>query len=128
MSAMSNYLETALINGTLRGSTYTAPATVYVGLFSSDPTDANTGTEISGGSYTRKAMAFTAPTDGVAPNSAAVEFNTATTNWGVITHFGLYDASSAGNLLYFGALTNSKNILSGDVFKFEASSLIVALA
>ena len=129
MSAISNYLENALINATLRNTTYTSPTTVYAGLFTSDPTDAGSGTEVSGGSYTRKAITFAAPSNGVTTNSAAAcEFDQATGSWGTITHFGIFDASSAGNLLYHGALTASKTIASGDVFKFATSSVTVTLA
>lgn len=128
MAAMSNYLETALINGTLRGTSYTAPTTVYVGLFTTDPTDAGTGTEVSGGSYVRKAATFGAPSNGVSTISAAIEFTQATASWGTVTHFGIFDAETTGNLLYHGALTASKAIDTGDVFKFAASALTVTLA
>ena len=129
MSAISNYLENALINATLRNTTYTSPATVYAGLFTSDPTDAGSGTEVSGGSYSRKAITFAAPSDGATTNSAAAcEFDQATGSWGTITHFGIFDALTGGNLLYYGALTLSKTIASGDVFKFPTSSVTVTLA
>jgi hypothetical protein len=128
MAAMSNYLENALINATLRNTTYTSPATVYAALFTSDPTDAGSGTEVSGGSYSRKAIAFGAPSDGASVNSGSVEFDQATGNWGTITHFAIFDASSSGNMLYHGALTSSKTIETGDVFKFATSSVTVTLA
>jgi hypothetical protein len=128
MAALSNYLENALINATLRNTTYTSPATVYVGLFTADPTDAGTGTECTGGSYSRKAITFDAPSNGVSVNSVAVEFDQATTSWGTITHFGILDASTSGNLLYHGALTASKVIDDGDVFKFAISAVSVTLA
>jgi hypothetical protein len=125
---MSNYLENALINATLRNTTYTSPATVYVGLFTSDPTDAGSGTEVSGGSYARKAATFAAPSNGASSISAAIEFDQATGSWGTVTHFGIYDALTTGNLLYHGALTASKAIDTGDVFKFATSALSVTLA
>jgi len=128
MAAMSNYLETALANAVLRNTSYTSPTTVYVGLFTSDPTDAGSGTEVSGGSYTRKAMAFASPTNGATSNSSAVEFDQATASWGTVTHFGLFDASSSGNLLLHGALTTSKTIDNGDVFKFATSALTATFA
>ena len=128
MSAMSNYLETALVNAVLRNTSYTSPTTVYVGLFTSDPTDAGSGTEVSGGSYVRKAMTFDAPSNGATSNSSAVEFDQATASWGTITHFGLFDASSSGNLLLHGALTTSKTIDTGDVFKFASSALTATFA
>jgi hypothetical protein len=129
MSAISNYLENALLNATLRNTTYTSPATVYAGLFTTDPTEAGTGTEVSGGSYARKAITFAAPSNGVTTNSAAAcEFDQATGSWGTITHFAIFDALTTGNMLYYGALTTSKTIASGDVFKFATSSVTVTLA
>ena len=125
---MSNYLENALINATLRNTSYTSPSTVYVGLFTSDPTDAGSGNEVSGGSYAREAMTFGAPSNGASVNSAAVEFDQATGDWGTITHFAIFDALTTGNMLYHGALTASKTIETGDVFKFATSSVSVTLA
>jgi hypothetical protein len=128
MAALSNYLENALINGTLRATSYTAPTTVYVGLFTSDPTDAGTGTEVSGNAYTRKSTTFAAPSNGVSVTSADIQFDQATGSWGTIGWFGILDASTSGNLLYHGALTTSKTIDTGDVFKIAAGSLTVTLA
>lgn len=125
---MSNYLENALINGTLRATTYTAPTTVYVGLYTSDPTDANTGTEVSGGSYARKAVTFGAPSNGVSASSADVTFDQATASWGTIGWIGILDASTSGNLLYHTPLTTSKTIDTGDIFKIASGSLTVTLA
>jgi hypothetical protein len=128
MAEMSNYLETALINGTLRGTTYTAPTTVYVGLYTSDPTDADTGTEVSGGSYARQAVTFGAPSNGVSTNTAAIEFPQATGTWGTVGWIGIEDALSGGNLLYHTALDASKTIATGDIFKIAIGSLSVTLA
>ena len=128
MTAMSNYLENALINATLRNTSYTSPSTVYVALFTSDPTDAGSGTECSGGAYARQSATFAAPSDGASSISADVEFPQATGSWGTLTHFGIFDASSSGNLLYHGALTSSKTIATGDVLKITSSNLTVTLA
>jgi len=128
MAEMSNYLENALINATLRNTSYTSPAAVYIGLYTSDPTDANTGTEVSGGSYTRTAVTMGAPSDGVSTNSAAVEFPQASGSWGTVGWIGILDASSGGNLLYHTALDVSKTISSGDIFKIAIGSLSVTLA
>jgi hypothetical protein len=128
MAAMSNYLENALVNATLRNTTFTSPSTVYVGLYTTDPTDANTGTEVTGGSYTRKAATFGAPSNGVSTISSAIEFDQATASWGTVAYFGILDAATSGNLLYHGALTASKTIDTGDVFKFATSALTVTLA
>lgn len=128
MAEMSNYLENALINGTLRATTYTAPTTVYVGLYTSDPTDANTGTEVSGGSYSRTAVTFGAPSNGVSLNSAAVEFPQASGSWGTVGWIGILDAATTGNLLYHTPLDIAKTIDSGDIFKIAVGSLSVTLA
>jgi hypothetical protein len=128
MSQFSNYLENALINATLRNTTYTSPTTVYVALYSTNPTDADTGTEIAGGSYARTAVTFGAPSNGVSTNSADVTFPTATGTWGTVSHVGIRDASTAGNLLYHAALTASKTVSSGDIFKISTGNLSVTLA
>jgi hypothetical protein len=128
MAEMSNYLENALINATLRNTSYTSPTTVYLALYTDDPTDADTGTEISGGSYARQSITFGAPSNGTSTNSAAIEFPAATANWGVITHVGIRDALTSGNLLYHTALDASKTINNGDIFKILTSNLSVTLA
>jgi len=128
MAEMSTYLENALINATLRNTSYTSPSTVYVGLYTSDPTDANTGTEVSGGSYARVAVTMGSPSDGVSLNTAAVEFPQASGSWGTVGWIGILDASTSGNLLYHTALDVSKTISSGDIFKIAIGSLSVTLA
>ena len=128
MAEMSNYLENALLNATLNATTYTAPATVYVSLWTSDPTDAGSGTEVSGGSYARTAVTFGAPSNGVTTNSADVTFPTATASWGTVGWIGINDAATAGNLLYHTALDTSKTIDSGDIFKISTGNLSVTLA
>ena len=128
MAEMSNYLENALINGTIRGTTYTAPTTVYVGLYTSDPTDANTGTEVSGGSYARQSATFAAPSNGASVTNADITFPQATGSWGTVGWIGILDASTSGNLLYHTALDTSKPIDSGDIFKIDSGNLSVTLA
>ena len=127
---MSNYLENALLNGTLNGTTYTAPAAIYVALYTSDPTDANTGTEVSGGSYARTAVTFATAsgTSGSVASNADCTFPQATGTWGTVGWIGLMDASSSGNLLYHTALDASKTIATGDIFKIASGSLTVTLA
>ena len=128
MAEFSNYLENALINAVLRNTSYTSPATVYVSLYTSDPTDADTGTEVSGGSYARTSVTFDAPSNGVTQNSADVTFPTATASWGTVTHIGIHDASTSGNLLFHTPLDTSKTIDSGDIFKITTGNLSVTLA
>jgi hypothetical protein len=125
MSQMSNFLENKLVDHVLRNVAYTPPTTVYVALYTSNPTDADTGTEVSGGGYVRQAVTFTAPSDGATSNSADIVFPVATADWGTITHIGLRDAATLGNLLLYGALTVPKTIQSGDQFKILAGDLDV---
>jgi hypothetical protein len=128
MAEMSNYLETALINGTIRGTTYTAPATVYVGLFTSDPTDAGSGTEVSGGSYARQSASFAAPSNGASVTNADITFPQATGNWGTVGWIGIFDSLTTGNLMYHTALDASKTIETGDIFKIASGNLSVTLS
>ena len=125
---MSNYLENALINATLRNTSYTSPTTVYVSLWTSDPTDAGSGTEVSGGSYARTSVTFGAPSNGVSLNNADVVFPTATASWGTVGWIGINDNSTGGNLLYHTALDIAKTIDTGDIFKIETGNLSVTLA
>ena len=125
---MSNFLENALINATLRNTTYTSVATVYVSLWTSDPTDAGSGTEVSGGSYARTAVTFAAPSNGVTTNSADVTFPTCTSSWGTVGWIGINDALTTGNLLYHTPLDTSKTIGTGDIFKISTGNLSVTLA
>lgn len=128
MAEISNYLENALINGTLRGTTFTAPAAVYVSLHTADPTDTGTGTEVSGGSYVRQAATFGAPSNGVSTTTADINYPQATASYGTVGWIGIWDASTAGNMLYHTPLDTSKAIDTGDVFKISAGSLTVTLA
>ena len=130
MSEMSNYLENALINVTLRATSYTAPTTVYVALFTSDPTDAGSGTEVSGGSYARQSATFGAPSNGASVTTADITFPTCTSAWGTVGWIGIYDAATVGtgNLLYHTALDTAKAIDTGDIFKISSGNLSVTLA
>jgi hypothetical protein len=128
MAEISNYLENALVNATLRNTSYTSPTTVYLALYTSDPTDADSGTECSGTAYARQSITFGAPSNGVTTNSAAIEFPQAGDSWGTITHIGIRDALTTGNLLYHTPLDTSKAIATGDVFRIAIGSLSVTLA
>ena len=130
MAEMSNYLENALLNGTLNGTTFSAPTAVYVSLWTSDPNDDGSGTEVSGGSYTRVNASFATAvgTSGQVLNDANIEFATATASWGVVGWIGINDSISGGNLLYHTALDTSKTIDTGDIFKIATGNLSVTLA
>jgi hypothetical protein len=127
VSAFSNYLENKVLLHVFGGTAYTAPSTLYLALYTSDPGDGNTGTECSGTSYARQTITFTVVND-TASNNAAVEFPVAGSSWGTITHVGILDNLTSGNLLAHGALTASKAIASGDVFRVENGDLDITLA
>lgn len=128
MTAFSDYLENELLDHTLGGAAYSSPASVYVGLATSSFADDNSGAgEISGGAYARKAASFAAASSGSCSTDTTITWDTATADWGTITHFGIFDASTAGNLLYHGALTASKVIGNGDTFEIQSGNLTVTL-
>jgi hypothetical protein len=128
--SFSDYLEDKVLKHVFANTAYTAPSTLYVALYTVAPSDTGGGTEVTGGSYVRQSMAFTvsgtSPTQ--ATNTAAVEWPTATADWGTVVAASVYDASSAGNMLAWADLTANKTISNGDVFRFPASSFTVTLA
>ena len=140
MAALSDYIENKLIDWLLRGQSFTPPATVYVGLFTASGSDAGGATEVSGGSYARaavtSALAAWAGTQGAGTtvastgssgttsNNAAITFPAPTANWGTVTAFGVFDAASGGNLLFYANLSSSKTINNGDAAPtFAAAAL-----
>ncbi|ASS64685.1 hypothetical protein [Paenibacillus sp. RUD330] len=125
MAGKTDWLENQLLNHVLRGTVYTPPSALYIGLFTSDPTDAATGTEVSGGSYARQAVTFTSATTGSVSNFADVLFPVATAAWGTITHFGIFDAATAGKLLYYGTVTPTQSISTSNQLKLSAGTIIV---
>jgi hypothetical protein len=127
MAELSDYLENKLLDHVLRNISYTSPTTVFVGLFTADPTDAGTGTEVSGGSYARQIVSVTTATGGIVTSSADVTFPQCTASWGTVSHIGLLDALSSGNLLMHTALTTSRSIETGDVLKISTGSLTASL-
>ena len=118
--AKSNYLELKALDHFLGTTAYTKPTNVYVGLFTSDPTD-----EVSGNGYARKVATFSSASSGSTSNSSAIEFTASGGAFGTVTHFGIFDAVSSGNLLYHGALTASKTIADTDTLKISATGLAV---
>lgn len=125
--SISDYLENKLLDHSLGTASFTMPAGVYLALFTTDPGEAGGGTEVSGTAYARQAIAFDAASGGIALNSDLIEFPVAGGSWGTVTHLALYDAVSSGNLLYYGEMDVSKQILLSDQLKFEAGEIAVAL-
>jgi len=143
MASMSDYLENKLIDHIFRATSYTMPATLYIALYTASPTDTGGGTEVTGGSYARVALnpsvsnwlstngtasGASSGTGGTTSNNATITFPAPTANWGSITHVAITDASSAGNVLFWSALTIPKTVNNGDAApSFAVSALSVQL-
>lgn len=129
----SNYTETAVINNFFKGSAYTPSANTYLALYTSNPTEADVGSEISitGTGYARQAITWGSPTtDSGYPaikNSGDLNFPAATIDWGLVTHFGIRDGSTGGNLLAYGPVEVSANITAGNEYSILSNNLIIRL-
>jgi hypothetical protein len=137
MTAASNYLENKVLDHVLKNTAYTQPTSLYLALFNN--TSANTAanleagtltdeTTTSGTAYARKTVAFSASSGGTAATSATVTFDAATASWGTITHVAVMDAITGGNVLFWGAVTTSKQIDTGDTFQVTSGNLTISLA
>jgi len=114
MSAMSDYLEAKLLDHCFRNVVYTPPATVYLALYTVAPTDAAGGTQVSGGSYARQPISFSAAVSGIGKvsNSASLTFTNLPA--GTIVAAGIFDALTVGNLMLWGTLSASRTVALGD--------------
>ena len=132
MSAASDYLEDKLLDHVLGNTAFTQPSNIYLALFTADTgLEANSpSAEIStsGTAYGRQSVSFAASSSGSASTSATVTLSAATANWGTVTHVAVMDASTSGNVLFYGAVTTSKTIESGDTFQVSSGNLTVSLA
>ena len=126
--SFSNYLETEILDHVFAGNAYTAPSTLYLALHTANPDEDGSGTEVStsGTAYARQSASFTV-SGNTATTSAAIEYSTATANFGTVSHVGIWDASTGGNLIAYAALTSSKTIETGDVFRVPAGDLDITL-
>jgi hypothetical protein len=127
MSSLTNFGERQALDSVANG------ATLYAALFTGAPGEGGGGTEVAGGSYARALMAFSAAaTDGggvtTASNSDEVLFTEATASWGTITHVALFDASSGGNMVWYGTLAAERTVGPGDQFRFAAGSVVLSMA
>ena len=131
MAQMTDYLETELSNFLLdlNSGTFTAPGTLYLALLTADPTDTgSTASEVATGAYARETISFGVAVDGVSTTDADVTFTQATASWGTISHFGIMDAESAGNMLFHSNLNTAKTIETDDIFKVSSGNITVTLA
>jgi len=128
MSEMSNYLETKILDYVLTNTADWAPTTVYLALHTADPAEDGSGAEVSGGSYARQACAFDAThaTGGNTANTSAESFTGMPAC--TVSHIGIWDHASAGNLLFYTDVTASKTVGSGDTISVAAGAVTVTLA
>ena len=121
--SLSNFMELEILDHLLINASYTAPSTVYLALYTTDPTDADSGTEVTGGSYAREVFAVDVAAARATDNTSLVTFTTATANWGTVSHWGLHDAITAGNLMAHGDFTTAKAVNNGDTAKINAGDI-----
>jgi hypothetical protein len=126
----SDYQELKVLDNILSGAAYTPPATTYIALFTVTPSDTGGGTECTGGSYARAAITnnatnWPAAAAGSKSNGTAFTFPTATAGWGTVVAFGIFDASVAGNLIYWGPVSPSHAVLNTETAQFPAGTLTV---
>ena len=124
--SFSNAFETTVLTWAFTTGSVTRPTAWHLALFTSNPAEDASGTEVSGGGYARQAATFTV-SGNTASNSGAIEYPTATAGYGTVSHVGVFDASSGGNLISYAALTTSKTIDTGDVFRVPAGDLDITL-
>jgi hypothetical protein len=127
--SFSDTFETHVLNYVFTTTSVTRPTAWYLALFTSNPADDASGTEVStsGTAYARQSAAFTVSGD-TASNNAAIEFPTATASFGTVSHVAVFDAATSGNLIAYAALTSSKAIDTGDVFRVPSGDLDITLA
>lgn len=130
MAALSDHAENLLLNWLMTTGTATRPTQWFVALFSSAPNDAGGGTEISGNGYSRQSVSWDAAsgTGGTTDNSGAISFTASGSGFGTVTHIGIFDASTSGNLLWHGAMDTAKSVASGDVLQFAAGAIDLTIA
>ena len=130
MAALSDYAEKLLLDWMMTTGSATRPTAWYVGLFTAAPSDAGGGTEVSGSGYARQSATFDAASSpgGTTSNSADISFTASGGNWGTITHIGIFDASTAGNLLWHGSMTASKVVNDGDTLQFSTGNIDLTIA
>lgn len=127
--SFSDTFETHVLNYVFTATSVTRPTAWYLALFTSNPADDASGTEVStsGTAYARQSATFTVSGD-TASNNAAIEFPTATASFGTVSHVAVFDAATSGNMIAYAALTASKAIDTGDVFRVPSGDLDITLA
>lgn len=132
MAQLTRYGRKALLDHALGIAAFSMPANTYLALFATDPTEAGLTTgEVTGGGYARKAlagnMAATTLATGQAISQTLMVFGPATGGWGAVAYFGVLDAASGGNMIFFGPLVTAMTVQTGDALPVPEASLIFSL-
>ena len=130
MAALSDYAEKLLLDWMMTSGSATRPTAWYVALYTAAPSDSGGGTEVSTGGYARQSVALSAASSpgGTTSNSGEVSFTASGADYGTVTHMGIFDAASSGNLLWHGALTASKTVADGDTLTFAVGNIDLTMA
>ena len=130
MAALSDHAEALLLDWLMTTDVVTRPTAWYVGLYTAAPSDSGGGTEVSGSGYSRQTITVASATSpgGTTSNTGDIVFTASGGDWGTITHIGIHDAVSGGNLLWHGAMTASKTVADGDTLQFSTGNIDLTIA
>ena len=128
MSALGLTTANALANAVLRNTSYSSPTNWFLALYLTNPTAADTGTEVSGVSYARQPIIFSVPSGGSVSNTTDIAYSFAGSTWGNVAYAAIRDASTGGNLLLFGALVTPRYVNAGDVLKFLTGNVVATFS
>ena len=133
MSEASDYVENQILDCYLNQSNITAPTAIYLGLHTASPADDASGTEVSGNGYAR--VAITTKFDAASGTGGSLSSNADITgfaasggSWGTVSHVGIWDASTSGNLLFHTALDSSAAVNDGDSYQISSGNLTITVA
>lgn len=124
---MTQYLENKVLDGTLKATTYTAPANVYMSLYTTTNTATTPGTELSGNNYSRQLVTFATANAGISTGNANVTFSATGNNWPTVVSAAIMDASSSGNMLYYTSVT-PKTVVAGDTLVFDGANIVITIS
>lgn len=126
----TQYAANQIAGHTTGESSWTMPTALYAALYPGNPGAGLSGSsEFSGDGYARKEItSWGAVSNGVIANDQVEDFAAATGNWSEATHFVLFDASTSGNGIYYGALTTPQTVLSGQQYRIRVGDLVVTIA
>jgi hypothetical protein len=140
MGAFSNYLENQIANWLTATTMPAAPTTLYVALFSTDPTDAGGGTElttaitgaatrvgVAGGSWTKITAATTVDASIKNTNEITITNSSLSSTTLNASHFGVFSNSTGGDLLFHGQLASTIPIALNDAVKFAPNAITLTI-